>query len=439
MRRPGFLQVLSPVTQAWRKWTPVRKLGITFHSRVWDATQNPHRREPIVLVAGLGVSSRYWLRLGSRLAERFRVIAPDLPGFGHTPATPQMKWQRGPTVREQADQLLAWLDASKIKRAVLCGHSTGCQVVIDLASRYPDRVERLILLGPTFPPGHRSLFDYVPRLLAGSWQESPSLTGLLIWEYLTAGVIRCIRQGLNEICDRPEDKLPAIETPTLVIRGCRDLMSPGWWSRQIVRALPHATLVEISRVGHAVQYSSPNATAETVTAFLDDGITVDAVSRARTATIDNPRRDPLGPPQPIAPTAHAILDYASAAAMLVVPRLMGWGPRTRRTLIGAAVASTVLNLFSDHRLAAKRQLPMLVHTNADINSGASLLLASLTILRREPKRARQFVAAMGLLQIGSAILTAKPTGPARRARIAHATPPRKQRALVPSPGTPGEG
>ncbi len=141
------------LTDAGRsEWTAVPAIGVTFHARVWDGPGTP-----VVLVAGLGVSSRYWVRLGRRLGGRSGVLAPDLPGFGRTPPPPGSRWPAGPDVREQADQLVAWMDARGIARAVLVGHSVGCQTVVDVAVRFPGRVDRVVLAAPPFEPGRRSL------------------------------------------------------------------------------------------------------------------------------------------------------------------------------------------------------------------------------------------------------------------------------------------
>ena len=69
-----------------------------------------------MLVHGLALSSRYMVPLGRRLAARgYDVLAPDLPGFGRTRKPAGSGWPGGPNVREQADQLLAWMDACGIE------------------------------------------------------------------------------------------------------------------------------------------------------------------------------------------------------------------------------------------------------------------------------------------------------------------------------------
>ena len=434
---------IVPVTRLWHEWTPVPGLDGEVHNVAWNDTAR-HESTPLVLMHGLGVSGRYWSRLGRRLAGSFEVLAPDMPGFGDTPRDRRLRWPGGPNVREQADHLKAWLDARRLGRVFLCGHSTGCQVVTDLAARFPDRVERLILIAPTVQKHRRSLWDYAPRLLAGGVYEAPSLVPLMAVEYLNTGPVRLLQQGVRMMGDAIEERLPKLTMPTLVIRGTLDPLAPQSWAETIVRNLPNGRLVTIDRVGHAAHYSAPRVTAQVMADFLHGDYTlappvgdanhaaddadesaaevaenalVDAASNdsggAIAAVEDDPRHDKLGPPQPVSPAVHAVMDYAAAGATLLLPALIPLGPRTRRLLAITAAVSTGVNLLSDHPLAARRTLPMLTHAHADLASGIHLLTASATYLRREPRLGRLAVAALGAFQIASAVLTAKPTGPAR--------------------------
>ena len=72
----------------------------------------------MVLVHGLGVSSRYMLPTLALLAPRARVFAPDLPGFGHSTKPPHTL-----SLAELADSLADWMSATGLDRAVLLGNS----------------------------------------------------------------------------------------------------------------------------------------------------------------------------------------------------------------------------------------------------------------------------------------------------------------------------
>ncbi len=108
-------------------------------------------RPRVVLVHGLGLCGHYMLPLAARLADTYRVFLPDLPGFGDSSHPHEVL-----DVAGLADALAAWLDAMDLPRVALLGNSFGCQIIVDLAARHPDRLERAILQGPTAPPEERS-------------------------------------------------------------------------------------------------------------------------------------------------------------------------------------------------------------------------------------------------------------------------------------------
>src|SRR5690348_10265760 len=112
--------------------------GLRVHVRVWPGP--PAGGQPLALIHGLGMSSRYMVRLARLLCAGRPIYAPDIPGFGRSETPP-----RALDVQGQADLLAAWMRALGLDRAAFLGHSLGSQVVADLASRHPELVERLVL------------------------------------------------------------------------------------------------------------------------------------------------------------------------------------------------------------------------------------------------------------------------------------------------------
>jgi 2-hydroxy-6-oxonona-2,4-dienedioate hydrolase len=120
--------------------------GLRVHARFSTQTP-PEDAPPIILVHGLGVASRSMVPLAKALAPSYRVHAPDLPGFGDSEKPPQVL-----NLAELTDCLVAWTRACGLERAVFLGNSVGCQLVVRLAVRHPDLVERVVLQGPTMDP-----------------------------------------------------------------------------------------------------------------------------------------------------------------------------------------------------------------------------------------------------------------------------------------------
>ena len=123
-------------------WPDVHALRM--HTRISTSPPTPPAAPPIVLVHGLGVSSRYLAPTAERLTTGFKVFVPELPGFGQSDKPRQTF-----NVPELTDVLAAWLAAVGLDRAMFLGNSLGCQVIVDLAARYPQCVSRAILVGPT--------------------------------------------------------------------------------------------------------------------------------------------------------------------------------------------------------------------------------------------------------------------------------------------------
>ena len=242
-----------------RRWRRVG--GLRLHERYREDAAGGAQ---IVCVHGLGVSSRYLLPTAARLAERHRVYVPDLPGFGHSADPP-----RALDVRGQADVLEEWLAAAGIDRALFLGNSMGCQVIVDLAARRPQLVERAILVGPTMDARARTLPRQTARLLATGVFEPPGLNVLVAYEYLfVAGPRRTLATAKAALGDPLEEKLPLVAAPTLVVRGSRDLIVPQRWAEEVTRLLPAGRLVVVPAAAHAVNYNSPRELVRIVEAFL---------------------------------------------------------------------------------------------------------------------------------------------------------------------------
>lgn len=121
---------------------------------------------PLVFVHGLGGSWADWDYQMAYFAEHYRVLAPDLRGFGDTPIG-----RHAPGVAQFVDDLRAFLDGAGIERCLLVGHSMGGAVCLQFALQCPGRIERLVITNsvPGFRPRTlRQRFEIGYRLLVMS-------------------------------------------------------------------------------------------------------------------------------------------------------------------------------------------------------------------------------------------------------------------------------
>ena len=247
----------------------VKVEGLRVHYRVTLPGGTPPSL-PLVLVHGLGVSSRYMVRLAEVLAAGHLshpggpIYAPDIPGFGQS-ATPR----RPLDVHGQAEFLAAWMPAVGLSSASFFGHSLGCQVVADLAFHHPRLANRLALAAPTIDDSGRSVPRELLRLLRDVPREPLSLVPIVARDYLRAGLGRALRTLRYALADRIEEKLPALDLPVLVLRGARDPVVSERWTETVRALLPQGRLAVLPRAAHALHFSHPRELADLLGPFLD--------------------------------------------------------------------------------------------------------------------------------------------------------------------------
>ena len=236
----------------------------------------------------------------SRLSGRFRVLAPDRPGYGATTGE-----ARG--IAANAELIAAFLAVTGAGPATVVGHSWAGGVGVLLAERYPDQVHSLVLVGAACTPDS---IDRVDRLLAlPVVGEALTVAGLLaVGEILPKirrlspritkakrdrfmaslpdqGVLGGERGALGRhrrsfvteqralIDELPvvHGALPRIQVPTAVVVGLWDLVVRPDAGRTLAGLVPGAELVEIARAGHFVARDTPDELASIVTRYGLDG------------------------------------------------------------------------------------------------------------------------------------------------------------------------
>lgn len=113
---------------------------LQFHYREWS-----RRGTPLILLHGLSSQSHIFDRVAPLLADHFRVFALDQRGHGESD-----KPDSGYDFKSVAGDLRAFLDALKIKRAIIAGHSWGGAVALYFAAHYPERTRAVILIDGGF-------------------------------------------------------------------------------------------------------------------------------------------------------------------------------------------------------------------------------------------------------------------------------------------------
>lgn len=211
--------------------------------------------DPLILLHGNGEDHTYFDHQIEVFAQHYHVYALDTRGHGQTP-----RGTRPFTIRQFADDLLAFMDARHIERAHLLGFSDGGNIAIIFAIRYPERVDRLILDGANLDTAGVKRRIQIPieigyriaRLFAKrstSAQQHADLLGLMV----------------NDP-NIPVESLARIQAKTLVIAGTNDMIKERH-TRLIAANIPDAQLV-IIQGNHFIANKQSEAFNRAVLHFL---------------------------------------------------------------------------------------------------------------------------------------------------------------------------
>jgi pimeloyl-ACP methyl ester carboxylesterase len=259
----------------------------------------------LVLTNGLTTDTGFWRYVQPLWARTHRVLSWDLPGHGDSsPArSPAMA-----SLAEQPENIVALMDVAEMPRAIQIGWSTGCQVVLELYRRYPERCSSLVLLlgsaGRTLSttslplPGAaierivrhmpRPMFARLVRTLAAvangpGGQFLPrrlDLIGLgtsrrdaaLITEHLTridAGTVQTMIASAQS--HSAWDVLERVHVPVLIIAGDRDPFAPAETvGAQMHARCPHARFLRLPEGTHTALLDHADVIGNAVHEFLRD-------------------------------------------------------------------------------------------------------------------------------------------------------------------------
>ncbi|KRF08344.1 hypothetical protein ASH00_01020 [Arthrobacter sp. Soil782] len=210
----------------------------------------------MVLVHGIGVSARYFEPLAQELARNNAVYAIELPGFGSSPGP-----RRALPVPELGKIVLAVLHKLMLTGVVLVGHSMGCQVATETALRAPERVSKLVLLGPTTNDRERSIPRQALRLAQDTMRESPVVNFVVFTDYLRS-LIPYVKTLPAMVNHRLEDAIADVTCPVVLMRGGRDPIVPADWLQRLAAANGSAAIVEVEGAPHVLMYHRAAETAD---------------------------------------------------------------------------------------------------------------------------------------------------------------------------------
>jgi pimeloyl-ACP methyl ester carboxylesterase len=230
----------------------------------------------VVLLHGWGANGDAMTSIVTALAPAFTCLTVDLPGFGASPVPP-VAWD----VHDYARVVAGLLAHLQIPRSHLIGHSFGGRIGIVLAAERPDLVDKMILVDSAGVRPSPSTWRRTVLALAQAGQGllAPSAFApvrdrlraavrerLGSDDYRTAGAMR---DTFVKVVDEDLRHLfPRIQSPTLLVWGERDDVTPVSDARLMEATIPDAGLVVLPGAGHFSYLDAPDRFAAVVRVFL---------------------------------------------------------------------------------------------------------------------------------------------------------------------------
>src|SRR5688500_12004506 len=238
---------------------------------------------PLVLLHGFPLDSRIWREQIAGLSDRFRVITPDLRGFG------QSKSNEPFTMESLADDVHALLADLQALPCILGGLSMGGYVALAYAKKYPTDLRGLALIdtkaeGDTAEgkAGREKMIELarsqgtkavaeqmMPKMLAPDADKTRPQVKRELDQIMNAQTPLTIEHALAAMRDRPDlvTSLASIAMPTLVIVGEHDAITPPTGAEKMNKAIPKSTYVVVRGAGHMSPMEQPQQVADALRRF----------------------------------------------------------------------------------------------------------------------------------------------------------------------------
>lgn len=272
------IHVEASLTSAANEIT-LREVTLPSGVRLQYAETGKPDGEPIILLHGYTDSWFSYSRVLPLLAPKYRAISISQRGHGDSDRPGSY------TPEDFAGDVDAFMEALGIERATIVGHSMGSFIAQTVAIRYPERVEKLVLVGSATVAGNegvlglrdavQTLTDPVDYQFAYDFQASTAFVPLP-QEFLETAVGESLKlpaQVWKDVLDgliatQNADRLDEIQAPTLILWGDRDAIFPREEQDLLAALIPNATLSIYPETGHAPHWERPSDFAKELEKFV---------------------------------------------------------------------------------------------------------------------------------------------------------------------------
>jgi len=234
--------------------------------------------KPFLILHGWGGSSDSWDKVQRLLSlAKYRVIVPDLPGFGKT-KTPRKAWGVG----DYGDFIFELTEKLNLDNFYLLGHSFGGRIAVKFAVSYPDKVKKLILcdaagIKPKWYFKNKLIFTlarignavFTPKLLSRFKDGARNFFYKFLRHYDYVKAEGTMKETIKKVLQ--EDLFPElakIKIPTLIIWGRKDKLVPVKYAYDFYQEIENSKIVILRGIGHSPHLEVPDVLAAQIIGFL---------------------------------------------------------------------------------------------------------------------------------------------------------------------------
>jgi pimeloyl-ACP methyl ester carboxylesterase len=253
----------------------------------FDSAPGDTRASVLVLIHAFPLGAGMWEGQARALPAGWRLIAPDLRGFGGSTIDAP---DDDPSIADYAGDVEDLLHELHVTSAAIGGCSMGGYVALALARRAPDLIRALILIdsraGADTPEGRanrRGMLalldregpsgvarDMMPKLLGRTTLSERPDVEPFVRRLVKQQSAAAVRGGIQRMMTRPAsaDVLETLTAPLLIVVGEEDTLTPPEEARAMAALQPNAELVVLPRAGHLPNLEDPETFNQTLHAFL---------------------------------------------------------------------------------------------------------------------------------------------------------------------------
>jgi 3-oxoadipate enol-lactonase len=219
--------------------------------------------EPAVLLHGNLETHEIWYGWVPRMAQQFRLLLPDLPGFGRSTAPRDFEWSLGNYAKIVAN----FLNAISVASAHIIGAKTGGAIAMQFAATYPQRTRTLVVASGPFSSVPQGTDDNSQQVRLGS---SATKEEMAYFDKLRDETPAETRKGVGTMMSNfnLEALLPRIGAPTLVITSDRSKLQSVETVLRYQPKIPHSRLLVVTSDAYHVAVANANECVTNVLAFI---------------------------------------------------------------------------------------------------------------------------------------------------------------------------